>query len=92
MCTNFQVIGGFAFRKILQISSNFLHFEPKKEHLECGPFVESSFLLAVFSKLLSRTKSCHPPCPHPCSPQMFLVESFFLLLVSSFENPNLKKT
>ena len=49
MCTNFQVIGGFAFRKNLQISSNFLQFEPKKEHLECGPFVESSFLLVVFS-------------------------------------------
>ena len=49
MCTNFQVIGGLAFRKNLQLASNFLQFEPKKEHLECGPFVESSFLLAVFS-------------------------------------------
>ena len=48
MCTNFQVIGGFAFRKLLQISSNFLHFEPKKEHLECGPRVES-FVLAALS-------------------------------------------
>ena len=84
MCANFQVIGVFAFKKNVQISSNFLHFEPKKEHLECGQFVESSSLLAVFSmnsKLLSRTKSCHPPCP-------FLVESFFLLLISSFEKPS----
>ena len=90
MCANVQVIGVFAFKKNVQISSNFVHFEPKKEHLECGQFVESSSLLAVFSmnsKLLSRTKSCHPPCPHPHSPQMFLVESFFLLLVSSFEKP-----
>ena len=51
MCTNFQVIGGFAFKKKLQISSNFLHFESKKEYLECGPFVESSFVLAVFFRL-----------------------------------------
>ena len=49
MCTNFQMIGGFAFKKHLQNSSNFLHFEPKKEHLECGPFVESSFVLAALS-------------------------------------------
>ena len=27
----------------------FLHFEPKMEHLERGPFVESSFALAAFS-------------------------------------------
>ena len=45
MCANFQVIGVFAFKKNVQISSNFLHFEPKKEHLECGQFVESSSLL-----------------------------------------------
>ena len=49
MCANFQVIGGFVFRKKLQISSNFSLFGPKKEHLECGPFVESSFVLAALS-------------------------------------------
>ena len=49
MCMNFQVIWGFAFGKNLQISANFLHFEHKKEHLECGPFVESSFVVAAFS-------------------------------------------
>ena len=31
----FQVIGGSDFRKN---PANFLHFEPKLEHLECGPF------------------------------------------------------
>ena len=37
------------FRKNLPMSSNILHCEPKTEHLECGPFVESSFVQAAFS-------------------------------------------
>ena len=56
MCTNFQVIGGFAFKKNLQISSNFLHFEPKKEHLECGPFenLPLFWLLFPFINLIEK--------------------------------------
>ena len=46
MCANFQVIGVFAFKKDVQISSNFLHFEPKKEHLECGRPIRRIFLFA----------------------------------------------
>ena len=45
MCANFQVIGRFAFRTN---PANFLHFEHKKEHLECRPFVESFCVLVVF--------------------------------------------
>ena len=37
---------GICFQEKIAI---FLHFEPKKEHLECGPFVESFFVLAAFS-------------------------------------------
>ena len=75
MCANFQMIGGFAFSKNLQMSSNFLHCEPKTDNLECGPFVESSFVLTAFSdsKSYPKRKTVHTAL------SSFLLESFFLL-------------
>ena len=75
MCANFQLIGEFTFSKNLQMSSNFLHFLPKTEHLECSQFVESSFVQAAFSDskfYLKRKNSLY------CIFE-FLVESFCLL-------------
>ena len=56
------------------MSSNILHCEPKTEHLECGPFVESSFVLTAFSdsKSYPKRKKVYTAF------SSFLLESFLL--------------